>query len=257
MQTMPCVFLGHGSPLTLLDDPAAVQGWKEVARSLPKPETILVLSAHWYTHGTFVCTNPAPHTIHDFYGFPRELYQIVYTPPGAVGLAERVKKILGCSCEPDPSYGLDHGAWTVLKSMYPGADIPVAQLSINGDLSFSDAYEIGRKLQVLRNENVLLLGSGGIVHNLRETTEEEEEFPWAKQFDDFVTAAVERRDFQTIIRIRETEPKGYIRSVPTPEHFLPLLYILGSVGDSDSLSVFNRKGQLGSTTLTGYLFSER
>lgn len=255
MEKMPVIFAGHGSPATIIEDNNAVAAWRQLGLTPPIPKDILVVSAHWYTNDTYICTNPQPETIYDFYGFQPELYEMKYEPPGAVNLAHRVKALLGTSCRETADYGLDHGAWCPLKIMYPEAIIPVTQLSVNGNLSFAEAFTIGEKLSSLRDEGVLILGSGDVVHNLRAMDPYTEEFSWAKQFDDKIYELITEHNWEDVINIKSLDPEGCRRCLPTPDHFLPLLYCLGAASEVDQIKTFNRYGQLGSITLTGYVFA--
>lgn len=255
MTRMPAIFIGHGSPMNILEDNTFTRKWAEVARWFPRPAAILAVSAHWFTHGNYVCTTLAPQTIHDFYGFPRELYEIDYPAPGAPGLADEVYALLNGECTFDSEYGLDHGAWCVLRAMYPEADIPVCQLSVNGDASPHEVYEIGTGLSSLRDEGVLVLGSGNIVHNLYETDfDRDDGYPWARAFDDLIHDAIQAGDHNLILDISATQSRQFTQAAPSPEHFLPLLYVLGATGERDAVQVFNRQCTLGSVSMTSYLF---
>lgn len=250
----PVLFFGHGSPLTIYTDEDVTRTWNSQVNDIPTPKAILVISAHWYVNQTMVCANLEPETIHDFYGFPDFMYDQTYPARGSEELADRVSALLGC--EKTLDYGLDHGAWTVLMALYPEHNIPVVQLSVNYELTFREAFVIGRKLKTLRDEGILIIGSGGVVHNLRMITEETDEFAWAKQFDEEIIRLIQIKDYESIIKIKQLNPSGGAKAIPTPDHFFPLLYSLGAVEEDDEVTVFTEKGQFGSLTLTGYRFSE-
>lgn len=249
---MPALFVGHGSPMNVLEDNQYTQGWLRLGQVLQTPKAIVVISAHWYTKGTAVTSMLHPKTIHDFYGFPEELYQITYPAPGAPELAEEIQYLL----QPfkvvadNEQWGLDHGSWGILAKMYPDANIPVIQLSINGTESAEYHYQLGQKLSALREKGVLLLGSGNVVHNLRAARwqGDTEPYPWALSFDQFVKDNLTYRG--------EHHPLvGYMQrpdareACPTPEHYLPLLYILGSWDQKEPVSVPIEGIEMGSLSM--------
>ena len=236
-QRTPVVFVGHGSPMNAIEDNVWSRRFRDLARELPRPKAILAISAHWYVTGTFTTSNERPETIHDFGGFPDELYRVQYPAPGDPALARRASALLGdrgASLRDD--WGLDHGTWSVLVHMRPAADVPVVQLSIDGRLPAAEHLAIGRALAPLRDEGVLILGSGNVVHNLRhafaahgrgETAPPE----WARAFDARVATALERHDGDALVRLLETE-EGRM-AAPTPDHYLPLLYVAGASSPAD------------------------
>jgi 4,5-DOPA dioxygenase extradiol len=238
IRPMPAIFFGHGSPMNAVGDNNYTRAWRLIGEQTPRPRAVLSISAHWYVPETGVTISTAPRTIHDFGGFPPELYQIQYPAPGEPALARRVQQLLApLEVKLDDTWGLDHGTWSVLKHVYPAADIPVVQLSIDATKPAAFHFEIGRKLAPLRDEGVLIAGSGNIVHNLRAYArgqDRRDPYDWAVRFE---TAAKE------MMRAGETAPLiGYERlgrdaalSIPTPDHYLPLLYVLATRQERESV----------------------
>lgn len=225
----PALFIGHGSPMNIIADNAYTRDLKKLGQSLDRPKAILVISAHWLTRGTYISACAKPETIHDFYGFPDELYAIDYPAPGTPGGAELTSKALkGFDAMYDTKRGLDHGAWSVLRHMYPQADIPVFQMSIDGGRSLEEMYQIGKRLQPLREKGILVMGSGNITHNLGLIAPEEDApvFDWAEEFDAMVMNMLDRQDPKALVNY---ESWGEIakKAHPTNDHFLPLLYSVG------------------------------
>jgi 4,5-DOPA dioxygenase extradiol len=238
-QRMPAIFIGHGSPLLAFEDNAYTRNMARMGRELPRPRAILCISAHWYTRGTGVTAMDAPRTIHDFSGFPDELYRFHYRCKGDPALAQQVAALLKpLEVTQDLQWGLDHGCWTVLKHMYPQADIPVVQLSIDGERDAEWHYNLGRQLAPLRDDNVLLLGTGNIVHNLRYLVRDPNAtaLPWASEFQQHIRDAVEQRDHQALIHYERFGDSARL-SVPTTDHYLPLLYIAGASNEHDAVTV--------------------
>ncbi len=235
MNRMPAVFLGHGNPMNAISKNVYTEAWAAIGRSIPRPKAVLSVSAHWYITATAVTVHPAPRTIHDFGGFPPELYRVEYPAPGSPELAQRVMGVLApVPVGLDESRGLDHGTWSVLRHMYPEADIPVVQLSIDESQPPQFHYEIGKRLVPLREEGVLIIGSGNIVHNLGLYAwgDEAPPFDWAVRF--------EKRARELMIEGEDAPLVGYDRlgrdahlSIPSPDHFLPLLYVLGLRGANE------------------------
>jgi 4,5-DOPA dioxygenase extradiol len=224
---MPAVFIGHGSPENALEENAFTRAWKDLARSLPRPKAILSISAHWLTEGTAVTAMPQPRTIHDFYGFPEALYKINYPSAGSPEIAARIaKSVASVKVQPDREWGLDHGTWSVLANMYPQADIPVMQLSLDYYLPPLRQYQIGRELGLLRDEGILILGSGNLVHNLETIAMDAPPYGWALEFDTFVEQSLAARDDDALIQY--TRQKTARLAHPTYDHYLPLLYVLGA-----------------------------
>lgn len=252
---MPVIFIGHGSPMNAIEDNEYTKVWKEIAVSLPKPDAILAISAHWTTKGTKVSTLEKPQTIHDFYGFPKELFEVEYKAEGARTLALETVDLLEGALE-DESWGIDHGTWSVLNVMYPEADIPVYQLSIDEQATPMELFEIGEKLKPLREKNVLIMGSGNIVHNLRVLDYSKNTgFDWAIEFDDFIQEKINEKDYEGICNYEKLGSIARL-SVPTTEHFYPLLYMLGLVNSTDKVKVFNKAYMAGGLSMTAYVWEE-
>ena len=234
---MPAVFFGHGSPMNTLERNKYTEIWRKLGESIPAPKAILCVSAHWYTRGTAVTAMEKPKTIHDFYGFPKELFDVEYPASGDPRLAERVREMLTpVEVQMDESWGLDHGTWSVLKHAYPDADIPVVQLSIDGTQPPEFHYETGKRLAPLRDEGVLVVGSGNVVHNLGVMKRAGgPAFDWAVRFNEEVREALATRDHQALIEFERLGEDARL-SVPTPEHYLPLLYIAALQRNDEEMS---------------------
>jgi 4,5-DOPA dioxygenase extradiol len=239
-QRMPAVFVGHGSPMNSIQRNRFTESWRELGRTPPKPRAILAVSAHWYISNTAVTAQSQPRTIHDFYGFPQELFAIQYPAPGDVAIAHRVRDVLAHDVDVklDESWGIDHGAWSVLIHLYPNADVPVLQLSIDATKPPRFHYELGARLRALRDEGVLLLGSGNVVHNLRLIKWETDAPPydWALEFDAHVRKSLLSRDHTSMIDYAATGRAAQL-SVPTAEHYLPLLYVIGSQDENETAKI--------------------
>jgi len=238
-KTMPPVFFGHGNPMNALQRNAWTDGWSAIGRQIPKPKAVLAVSAHWYIPACAVTANLIPRTIHDFGGFPRELYQVKYPAPGSPELARRVRDLLTpVSVELDESWGLDHGTWAILTHVFPRADIPIVQLSIDERQPPSFHYEIGKRLASLRKESILVIGSGNIVHNLHTYAwgkREIQPFDWAVRFEKHVRDSLLKGDDAQVVTY-ESFGRDATLSVPTPDHYLPLLYLLGLRKDKEQVS---------------------
>ncbi len=227
---MPVIFFGHGNPMNAVSKNAYTDGWVSIGKSIARPKAVLAVSAHWYVPGCAVTANSMPPTIHDFGGFPRELYQVEYPAPGSPKLARHVRDLLTpVSVELDEGWGLDHGTWAVLTHVFPSPDIPVVQLSIDARQSPSFHYEMGKKLAPLREEGVLVIGSGNIVHNLHAYAwgkREVQPFDWAVRFEEHARELLLKGEDALLVAY---ERLGYdaMLSIPTPDHYLPLLYLLG------------------------------
>lgn len=228
---MPAIFLGHGNPLNAISENHYTHGWRGIGRDLPKPRAVLAVSAHWFVPETAITDGVAPRTIHDFGGFPRELYEVQYPAPGAPDLARHVQELLKpLEVRLDDSWGLDHGTWSVLRHVYPDADVPVVQLSIDERHPGSFHFELGRKLTALRYERVLILGSGNLIHNLHTYAwgrHIAEPYDWAVRFEQQARALMLSGDVEPLVDY-ETFGRDAALSVPTPDHYLPLLYVLGT-----------------------------
>ncbi len=250
---MPVLFIGHGSPMNAVEDNAFTRGWREIACRIPRPQAILCVSAHWYTAGTLVMDNANPKMIYDMYGFPRELYEVVYAAPGAPELARQTNGLLSGISVLDNTWGFDHGAWSVLRVMFPAADIPVFQVSVDRNATPQAHYDIGRRLAPLREQGVLILGSGNVVHNLGLVDFElEGGYRWAEEFDRYITNAIRSGDHQKAIEFRRAGESAR-RAVPILDHYAPLLTALGAAeGDGDVL-VFNDRCVMGSVSMACYL----
>lgn len=252
---MPAAFIGHGSPMNTLETNAYTAAWRALGESMPRPKAILAISAHWYVNGTAVTAMASPKTIHDFGGFPPALHAVQYPAPGSPELAQRVADVLA----PEPvildrdAWGLDHGTWSVLVHVFPKADIPVVQLSINGAKPPEWHLEVGRKLAPLREEGVFIVASGNVVHNLRRIDFQRPDFAydWALRFD----GAVKEIMTSEPARLAEAERHpDYALAVPTPDHFLPLYYIAGLADAArKSARAFSEGSTLGSISMTGYV----
>jgi len=243
---MPVIFFGHGSPMNTLASNRYTKAWRTLGAAVPAPKAILAISAHWYTRGTAVTAMQEPQTIHDFGGFPQALFDIQYQAPGDPELATRVRELLApVQVAMDVSWGLDHGTWSVLAHVYPDAEIPVVQLSMDATKPARFHYEIGRALAPLRAEGVLVVGSGNVVHNLMlmQRREGAPAYPWAKRFNEYVRAALAADDHEALIEFERAGEDARL-SVPTPEHFLPLLYIaaLQSQGETMAVAVDGYEG---------------
>ncbi|SHJ20223.1 4,5-DOPA-extradiol-dioxygenase [Flavobacterium terrae] len=257
---MPVLFLGHGSPMNAIEENQFVQGFRNIAKTIPKPNAILCVSAHWFTKGTKVTAMNFPPTIHDFGGFPKALYEVQYNAPGSPELAEVTQKLLTPTpVDLDHSWGLDHGAWSVIKHLYPNADIPVIQLSIDYTKPAEYHYELAQKLQTLRERGILIIGSGNIVHNLRlvdfnNINKVDYGYDWAHEAFDSINKHLLDGDYKPLISY-EKQSKAFQLAIPTPDHYLPLLYILGLQSKNEELSLFNNHLLAGSLSMTSVKIS--
>ncbi len=251
----PVLFIGHGSPMNAIEKNSYNLQWAELGKKLPKPKAILCVSAHWVTNGVKVTAMNKPRTIHDFHGFPKKLISQEYPAPGAPDLAElTVKNVVYSAIHADFEWGLDHGTWSVLLPMFPAADIPVYQLSLDNNLSLKQHYELGKELQFLRAKGVMIIGSGNIVHNLRLMNFNNKIYDWAKDFDAYIKNAILNRDY-SLITGYEKFGTGAKLSVPTTEHFLPLLYTLALGHDNEQISFFNESIDVGSISMRSLIIS--
>jgi 4,5-DOPA dioxygenase extradiol len=247
----PALFLAHGSPMAAIEPGPFSRRWEQLGATLPRPKAILAVSAHWYIRGTAVTVAERPQTIHDFYGFPPALYREQYPAPGSPALAARVQQLLApLAVAGDAQWGLDHGAWSVLKYLYPNADVPVVQLAIDATRPPRFHYGLGRALAPLREEGVLILGSGNVVHNLRTMQADAGDSApdWARGFDDAVRSAVLAGDHEAVIDYERQGPAARM-SAPTPDHFLPLLYVLGAQQPGEVASLPVEGFQLGTISM--------
>ncbi|MCA8882899.1 MAG: 4,5-DOPA dioxygenase extradiol [Rhodobacteraceae bacterium] len=252
---MPLVFLGHGSPMNALHENGYSRSWAELGRSLPRPQAILVVSAHWMTRGsTLVDVSALPKTIHDFYGFPQELYDQTYPAPGAPALAREVATLLASHhADGDDTWGLDHGAWSVLKWLYPDADVPVFQLSIDMAADLATQLEIGQALSALRHRGVLILGSGNVVHNLRKMRMGMAPYDWATEFDTRFADRLTDRDFAALAD-RAAMGSLFTLSHPSVDHYLPALTVAGASDAKDELIFMNTSIDIASVSMRSFVF---
>lgn len=253
-ERMPVLFLGHGSPMNAIEDNQFVRGFKEIAKTLPKPKAILCISAHWYIHGTNILSAAMPKTIHDFGGFPEKLFQVQYPAKGSPELAKEVNNLLGAKASLSDDWGLDHGAWSVLVHLYPKADIPVIQMSIDYTKSASYHFELAKLLRKLRDRGILMIGSGNIVHNLGmidwpNIDKENHGYDWAREMRDKTNRFILDRNFQSLIDYQKLG-KAFQNGIPTPDHYLPLIYTLGLSEIKDEFQLFNDKMVAGSLSMT-------
>jgi 4,5-DOPA dioxygenase extradiol len=257
-QLMPVLFIGHGSPMNGIEDNEFSQRWKAMAREIPIPKAVLVVSAHWFTRGTQITAMEHPETIHDFGGFPKALFEVKYPAPGDPRLAKETASLI----QPAPvmlshDWGLDHGTWTVVRHMYPEATIPVLQLSIDYTKDAQYHYDLARELQSLRKKGVLIIGSGNMVHNLRLISWEMIHgggYDWANEMNEKFKHLILEGDHHSIIRYEQLGKDARL-AVPTPEHYLPLIYTLALKGKNETPSFFNDKAVGGSLTMTSVKIS--
>jgi len=236
---MPTLFVGHGNPMNAVQDSVWSRAWSGLGRQLPRPRVVLSISAHWYLPGTAATAMAHPRTIHDFGGFPRELFEVQYPAPGDAALVQRLRELLApMPVRADVSWGLDHGTWSVLRHIFPDADVPVVQLSIDETQASDFHHKLGERLAPLRDEGVLIFGSGNIVHNLHASAwgrHPAQPFDWAVRFETAVRDLVLQRDYRPLVDYTSFGPDAEL-SVPTPEHYLPLLYVLGASAKDDAVS---------------------
>ena len=252
---MPVLFLGHGSPMNAIEENEFVRGFRQVGTSIPKPSAIICISAHWETKGTYVTAMDHPKTIHDFGGFPKELFEVEYPAPGDPGLARETKELVKkTQVGLDEKWGLDHGAWSVIKHLYPKADVPIIQMSIDYTQPAQYHYDLARELSSLRKKGVLIIGSGNMVHNLGmlawdRLQDSEYGYDWALEASTKMKQYILNGDFKPLINFRN-QGRAFDLAIPTPEHYLPLIYALGLKGEKEKISLFNDKALAGSLTKT-------
>ena len=254
-QIMPVLFVGHGSPMNGIEDTEFSRRWTQMAKEIPTPKAVLVVSAHWFTKGTKITAMDFPKTIHDFGGFPKELFDVQYPAPGNPALAKETADLLhSAHVELDHDWGLDHGTWTIIRHMYPDAKIPVLQLSIDYTKGPQAHYELAKELYELRKKGVLIIGSGNMVHNLSmvawdKLNDKEYAYDWATKMNSKFKALILDGDHKPLINYSSLG-KDALLAIPTPEHYLPLMYTLGLKGTKDKVSFFNDKAVGGSLTMT-------
>jgi 4,5-DOPA dioxygenase extradiol len=250
---MPAIFVGHGNPMYAIEENEFTRNWRRLGESLPKPKAVAVISAHWETAGTFVTANPRLRTIHDFYGFPEPLFEVTYEAPGSPGLAREISaRVTKTNVVLDESWGLDHGTWSVLRHLFPKADIPTIQISLDRTKTPLEHYKIAADLRFLREQDVLVIGSGNIVHNLglinfRDRSGDE----WAVAANERLKELIFSGDHESLTDYRRLGREVQL-AIPTPEHFLPALYVLALRGDGERLEVFNDVVELGSISMTSF-----
>lgn len=254
-QAMPVLFIGHGSPMNGIEDSGFSRRWTQMAKEIPTPKAVLVVSAHWFTKGTKITAMDFPRTIHDFGGFPKELFTVQYPAPGNPVLAKETAELLhSAHVELDHDWGLDHGTWTVVRHMYPEANIPVLQLSIDYTKGPQYHYNLAKELHTLRKKGVLIIGSGNMVHNLRmvawdKLNESEYAYDWAITMNDKFKELIQDGNHKALINYSSLGQEAML-AIPTPEHYLPLMYTLGLKNNKDNVSFFNDTAVGGSLTMT-------
>lgn len=257
---MPLLFVGHGSPMNAIEENDFVKGWRDVAKTLPRPSAILCISAHWETRGTYVTAMEHPPTIHDFGGFPQQLFEVQYPAPGSPEVAlETQKTVTKTTIGLDQKWGLDHGCWSVVKHLYPAADVPVVQMSLDYYQTPQFHYDLAKELAPLRRKGVLIVGSGNLVHNLRRVAWDKMEqsgfaFDWAEEANGKMKKYILESDHRKLINY-QSEGRAFELAIPTPEHFLPLLYILALKEENEHPVLFNDQAVGGSLTMTSVKIS--
>jgi len=254
---MPVLFLGHGSPMNAIEENEFTKGWINIGRTVPKPTAVLCISAHWETRGTYVTGMEKPKTIHDFRGFPEELYEVQYPAPGSPELAREMKSLVTkAQLGLDEKWGLDHGCWCVLKHLYPYADIKVIQISMDYYMSSRQHYELAKELQILRKKGVLIIGSGNMVHNLSMVAwnklNDSYGFDWAIEANKKMKKYILNGDHEQLINYK-SQGRAFDLAIPTPDHYLPLLYALALQDKDDKVTIFNDKPVGGSLTMTSII----
>lgn len=250
----PAIFAGHGSPMYAIEPNRYTAAWSKLGSTLRRPDAILVISAHWVTRGVWLTAMTKPKTIHDFGGFPQALFDIQYPAPGSPALADRVQELLNVPVVLEENeWGIDHGAWSVLKYFYPDADIPVVQLSLDGSMSASQHYDLAKQLRPLRDENILILSSGNVVHNLRMIHWQDgaEPYPWAKDFNDFFVSEMTANHHKPLIGWEQYGDSAHL-SIPTAEHYWPALYTLALQQDGEHAKVYIDGIEMSSISMLGF-----
>lgn len=259
-ELMPVLFLGHGSPMNAIEENQFVTGFRTLAKSLPTPNAILCISAHWYTNGTKVTAMEMPKTIHDFGGFPQALFEVQYPAKGSPDLAKETKKLLlPTAIELEDEWGLDHGAWSVIKHLYPAANIPVIQLSIDYTKPTQYHYELAGKLKALRKKGILIIGSGNIIHNLKlidfpNFDKDNYGYDWAIEARETINKYLLNGNYNPLLNY-EKESKALQLAIPSPDHYLPLIYTLGLQQKNENITLFNDKLVAGSLSMTSLKIS--
>ena len=254
---MPALFIGHGSPTNVVEDNSFTKHLKYLGKVLPKPKAIMVISAHWMTRGIFVSSSPAPQLTYDFIGFPDELYKITYPCPGASEIANQIAEKFPAKIKADASYGLDHASWSLLKHIFPEANIPVFEMSIDLNLSMKQHFEIGKQLTYLRDEGVLIMGSGNIIHNLRDINWEGRDadvFDWASTADETLKKLLINKDYKALMDPLALSQE-VMHSIPSFDHYIPMMNILGMQQSSDTLQFTHESFQYGSISMRSFMIS--
>lgn len=259
-EKMPVLFLAHGNPMNAIEENEFVAGIRTIGMTIPKPDAILCVSAHWETRGTFVTAMANPRTIHDFGGFPRALFEVQYPAPGNPELAKVIQSLIRkTGVGLDESWGFDHGAWSVIKHLYPDADVPVIELSLDYDQAPQYHYDLAKELRSLRDKGVLIIGSGNMVHNLGLVAWDKLNtgygFDWALEANAKMKSFILNRDHNSLINYR-SHGRSFELSIPTPEHYLPLLYVLALQDDNDEVNLFNDKAVAGALTMTSVIIGK-
>ncbi len=254
-QKMPVLFVGHGNPMNALMDNSFTRGWKEMAMGL-QPTAIVCISAHWETIGTKVTMAPKPETIHDFGGFPQELFQVQYPAPGSPEFGSQIiKHVKSTTVLEDHEWGLDHGTWSVVMKMFENADVPVIQLSLDRKMSLKQHYDLAKELSFLRRKGVLIVGSGNIIHNLYKANwHSDEPYQWAMEFDEKVKDLIVRKDHHTLLKGNLINTEAGL-AIPTLEHYLPLIYTLGLQENNEEIQFFNEEINMGSIGMRSFVIS--
>lgn len=258
---MPALFLGHGSPMYAIEPNRYTEAWGKLGQEIKKPKAILVISAHWLTRGVWVTAMTKPPTIHDFGGFPQALFEQQYPAPGSPELAKRIQDLLAPVTNvtlEESEWGLDHGAWSLLKYLYPQADIPVVQMSLDATLTDQGHYELAKLLAPLRAEDVLILASGNVVHNLRtvDWRSDAPALPWATEFNDYFLEQLNARNDANLINWRDAE-HGAKMSIPSPDHYWPILYTLGVTEKNEVSKIITNGIELGSISMLGFSIGDQ
>lgn len=254
---MPALFLGHGNPMNAIEENEFVDGFRKISNEIPRPTSILCISAHWETRGIRVTAMEHPRTIHDFGGFPKALYDVQYPAPGSPVLATTVQGIESELIQPDFQWGLDHGAWSVIKHLYPEADVPVVQLSLNTLMTSRGHYDFAKKLNDLRNRGVLIIGSGNLVHNLGLVAWDRIDeigfaYDWAMEANEKMNDLIIRDDHNSLVEYL-SNGSAFRLAIPTPEHYLPLLYVLALKSKEEHTEIFNDRLIAGSLSMKSLL----
>jgi len=253
---MPVLFIGHGSPMNAITDTNYSRSWSEMGKKLPAPKVILCISAHWLTTGTSVAVTARPKTIHDFRGFPDELFKVQYPATGAPDMARSTAAMLNTEVTEDEHWGLDHGAWSILRYMYPAADVPVFQMSIAFNKPAAYHFELGQQLSALREKGVLIVASGNVVHNLGQISwnKPDRNYDWAIEFDELVKRSIEQNHPEPLIAFEKLGALAR-QAHPSPDHYYPLMYSLGLRRKEDQFTFFNDSFDMGSISMRSVLFS--